>query len=313
MYFRISVVIATLSFSLFQNTEASLAAERKVRFEIPLSTPYNSEILASTGAKYLYPQQACVDETNGHLFVVNASRGGGDRSQWVAVYEWMSGKFLTIFKAGDGLGETCVVSDTNDMRPSVWIKSRGNNLLEFDVSALPLPMSAPPYVRKQRAAVLYQSAMRDGRWFLETKTSGRDVLSIRNLRFDEMESITLADPELDKSAPVKRQGFAVSGRGIVGSYGSNYIRNRDQGPTEYGIKLFRFDGSIAYDGLDDPETVMTQLNSQGVMTTRLENEGVFVTRDNKIYTIAVTQAANSAASKAGGLAIVQELVDPKDR
>jgi hypothetical protein len=288
----------------------SYAAERKVRYELPLSNPYNDQILALSGAKYLYPQQACLDEAGGHLFVVSASRGGGDRSQWVAVYGWSTGDFLTVFKAGDGLGETCVVSPGRNGRPSIWIKSRGNNLLNFDVSSLPQPLSAPTYIEKKKAAVFYQSAMKNGRWFTETKTPGRDILSVLDHKFSEQTSVALTDANTRGSPHIKRQAIAVSDHGIVGSYGSNFILGRAQDPTMYGVKIFTFQGKIAYDGLDSPEKVMSQLNSQGVQTSRLENEGVIVTQSNEIYTIAITQAANTPAAKSGGLTIVRELSAP---
>ncbi|RYF47761.1 MAG: hypothetical protein EOO38_11525, partial [Cytophagaceae bacterium] len=213
MLFKVSTIMALALVSCLAAPSLSCAAERKVRYELPLANPYNDQILAMSGAKYLYPQQACLDEEGGHLFVVSASRGGGDRSQWIAVYRWSTGEFLTVFKAGDGLGETCVVSPGRSGRATIWIKSRGNNLLNFDIASLPKPLSAPPYIRKQKAAVFYQSAMKNGRWFAETNSPDRDVLSILDHKFSEQTSVALTDTNRSASPHIKRQAIAVSDHG----------------------------------------------------------------------------------------------------
>lgn len=275
-----------------------------VRFEAPLSNPFNNDILARSGARYMYPQQSCLDEASNRLFVINATRGGGDRSQWASVYDWTTGKFLSVFQVGDGLGETCVIERTGPV-VGLWIKSKGNNLLKFNVTSTPAAMSKPAYEGKSKTSVYYQAAKSGDLWLSEQNTPDRNVFQILDWTFKKQSEVSLRDPDLGKEKRPKRQALATWNGQIVASYGSNFIPGRDPSVTKFGVRVFDRNGSMVSDQLSDPSAVMSALGSQGVPTTRLENEGVFITSNGEVYVLAVTQAANSPASLIGGLTVLR--------
>lgn len=297
---------------LLSTSSPGLAYDRTVKFSLPLTTPYNEQVLDKSGAKYLYPQQICLDDSNSRLFIIMATRGGdGDRSQWAGVYNWRDGKFISLFQVGTGLGETCVIS-ANGRSSMLWVKSRGGNLLAFDVSQIPPPMSAPRWVRKSKAPVYYQSAMRNGRWVAELQTENRSAVANLNSDFRTTRSFTLTDPPGDQHDKPKRQAIAISDYGIIGSYGSNFIAGRDPKKTAYGIRVFSHDGTLLSDKVSDPVSVLDELKAQGVAAKRLENEGLLVTKSNQVYTLAITQGANTPEALSGGMVLIEETV-PKLR
>lgn len=280
------------------------SADVAVKFDSALSNPFNSAILAKSGAKYVYPQQACLDEPTNRLFVINATRGGGDRSQWASVYDFATGRFLSTFQVGDGLGETCVIERTGAVA-ALWVKSKGNNLLKFNVTATPSAMSKPGYEGKSKTSVYYQAAKSGDLWLSEQNTPHRDVFQILDWTFKKRGEVSLRDPDLGNEKRPKRQALATWGGRIVASYGSNFMPGRDPTLTKFGVRVFDHSGSMVSDQLSDPSTVMEALKAQGVSATRLENEGVFVTSSGVVYVLAITQAANSPGASVGGLTVLR--------
>jgi hypothetical protein len=238
-----------------------------------------------------------------------ATRGGKDpdRSQWASVYDWRDGKFISLFQVGTGLGETCAVS-TYGRSSLLWVKSRGGILLAFDVTKTPRPMSVPNSVHKAKSPIYYQSAMRDGRWLAELRTDERSTIAYLNGKFQTTKSFTLADPSEGAEEKPKRQALAMSDYGIVGGYGSNFMTGRDRRKTAYGIRVFSHDGTLLSDKVVDPMVVLGELKDQGVAATRLENEGVLVTKNNQVYTLAITQGANTPGALEGGMVVLKETV-----
>lgn len=284
------------------------AYKKSVRFHLALRSPAYDRIMATSKYDYLYPQQICLDEQRHHLFVVFAGRGSqGDKRNWVHIYDWVNGKFITAFAAGTGLGETCVVSQQQN-KTFLWVKVGSDRLAAFDITTLPKLLSKPKSVREHSVGINYQSAYlpKSKTWLIEDKTPSRQTFSKRDANFKKIGSVKLATAAaLPAKEPPKRQSLAAGSDFLVGAFGRNYIPGRDPDTHLQGVTIFDPNGKIRLKALVDPRVIMAVLNEKSIPASRIENEGVLVVKD-RIYTLMITQSANSPKAKTGGMLILRE-------
>lgn len=274
--------------------------EPNLRMEIPLTSPLTQQILAKSGAKYLYPQQFCLDEKRDRLFIIEASRGGGDRSQWAIAYSWSKGSFLTAFQVGTGLGETCSIQESTG-ESYLWVKVSGDRLAAFDVTRLPHLMDEPSAEMSIQTSLAYQATLAGDEWIIEEKSPTRTKLKILNYASDVQKTLTLQSTSSQPEDAPKRQALAAWGRRIVGAYGSNYMPGRDPVKNAFGIRIYNENGSIEHDLVEDPRSVIENLKAFKINASRLENEGVATDSTGEIFLLAVVQAANTTSARGGGL------------
>lgn len=297
---------------------------KRIALKLPLRPPNYSTIISTYGYSYIYPQAVTLDETANELFIVYSASGGSNAWQWVAVYDWPSGTHKCTFSAGSNIGEGAHVAYVNGTR---YIYLRGDTtgtVSRYDITVLPADLARLSPAAEFAVDLQYQFTGRNGAFFIESNTHPVGNKLRRNVftkfsdnlagRTGDVSFNIFESGDLNEYAAYipKRQSLAAGDGFFAGGYGGFYQSGETSENSLQGIRLFSGDGKCLKSCLLDPGKTISILSSHGVNCTRIENEGIFVSKDNRIFTLSVTQDAYAAISATEGIVIFEELSSSPD-
>jgi len=311
--------------AIFENKKSPSFFElyrKRIALQLPLRPPEYDSIISTYNYNYIYPQSFAIDETTNELFIVFSSSGGTNTWQWIAVYDWPSGTHKTTFSAGSGIGEGIYIQHESGTRYLYVRGDTSGSIGKYDITNLPGSLSR--LTPTAEFAVDLQAAFtaRNGVFYVESNTHPVGVKLRRYLftvfdsdlmtRLGEVKFNIFHSGDLNeyKDYIPKRQGIAAGDGYFVAAYGGIYQGGTKTNEMIQGIMLMDGSGKPRMHCLLDPQKMMDVLVANGVNCSRIENEGAFVTSDNRIYTLYVTVGAETASSD--GIVIFEELSNAPD-
>ncbi|MBQ0112891.1 MAG: hypothetical protein KBT03_07165 [Bacteroidales bacterium] len=277
---------------------------KKIKLSIPVKFKNYDAVLIEDGANWYYPQGICFDESM-HLYVSYSSNFGSSSKICIVKYDFETGEELGYLKAGMGYGEGfAVVGDFLYIRNS---NTTSAPIEKYNLSGFDWIGGTPPLVQSYDVKNLYQFSYRNGYFYSENADHAigsildRTTITKYDLSFNPVGVLQL--PFLysggswvdDGSQMIKRQSFSVGDGFIVGGYGG--LTSDTSGL--YGIVRFNTNGDIDESLLYDQNkarAIIDSIKTQGVASTRIENEGVAVSKDNKIYSLTITNGVDDVGA-----------------
>lgn len=293
--------------------------KKRIALQLPICSPQYSTIITNNGYSYIYPQAFTIDETANEVLIAYNSSGGSNTNQWVSIYDWTTGVHKTTFSAGNGIGEGIRVIYSGGIR-FLYLKGEiSGNLSRYDITTLPLNLARLTAESTYNVDHYAQFTERNGYFYIESNTQPTGTNNRRNVftRFSSDLTTRLGEVSFNifdsgdlntyETYLTKRQGLAVGNGFFVGGYGALCL-STDLVTTEryMGTKIFNNLGECVATNLYSPDLMMNVLSQNGVTCTRIENEGVCITSDNKIYSFFVTQDATTSTSSSTGIVIFEE-------
>lgn len=294
--------------------------KKRIALQLPICPPQYNTIIANNGYSYIYPQSFTIDELANEILIAYSSSGGSNNNQWVSIYDWTTGVHKTIFSAGNGIGEGIRVIYSGGKR-LLYLKGETSGYLSrYDITNLPASLARLTAESTYNVDHYAQFTEKNGLFYIESNTAPTGVSNRRNVftrfssdlitRLGEVSFNIFDSGDLNnyETYLMKRQGLAVGNGFFVGGYGALYVSASDQVTTEryMGTKIFNNLGECVATNLYSPDLMIDILSQNDVPCTRIENEGVCISSDNKVYSLFVTQDATNSSSSSTGIVIFEE-------
>ena len=292
---------------------------KKIFANLPLQIPNgNHQAILNLGVSdYIYPQNFTIDEDNEQIFILYTA-DGGITTRYIAVYDF-NGNFITVFGAGNAGGEGIVVRTINESR-FVFVKSQDSKLGKYDITEMPTELDVLSPVAEYEIGLNQSFNYRKGVWIVEQTNAplGQQVSRTHFGLFDD-EFNRIGSLNLNRGITglygtdssdhyPKRQGIAIGDDFIYQSCGGYWGVGTDVTPFDYyGLIKLNRDGSIHSQDLMNPEKMVKILNDKAYITAlRIENEGVYVDKDNNVYTCCIIENRNNNTWNNQGIIIFKE-------
>ena len=296
--------------------------KRSVEHILPLRTDRYEEIIAEYGYSYIYPQSFWIDEDADEIWIADYSVGGVNNFAWVRVYDRQSLTEKTMFSAGIGTAEGIVLVNQGSQR-NLFIKKGTNTLARYDVTELPDNLAVLVEEETYDISFRQQLGYRNGYWYCETVNRGANSYGNVINVYDDLN----ADPVFVYEIPLgiggtvssinsdysnklrKRQGIAAGDGFIALAHGGNANKgSADNVYRQQGVVLMTTEGSVIADSLCSASGFQSIVETNFDSTsTRIENEGCFVTKDNQVLALYVTRPGSD-----GKIIIVKEFSNEAD-
>lgn len=303
---------------------------RKIRFNFPRQLPDESVITGTHGMAYLYPQGFTVDEEANEILITYAPNGGdgGDGTSWIAVHDWESGERKAIFSAGrwscEGIGLVRVGSTRY-----IFVRYEAGVLARYDITTYPADYTVlTPDAIETSLPFGYQVSSWGNRLFIEAQGAPYGQINFRMpiLEIDPMTFAILGTYELPHSLSgtggaqhpyPKRQAFAAGPDFFVAAVGAAADApawGGDGLDVNQGVAVVALDGqTILRHNIGKPSRIAEILrNEAGIPCNRVENEGVWVARDLRVFSMWVTETSTSDTFDESGLVIIEEFSEDPD-
>lgn len=299
---------------------------RRIYKQLPAVFPFYDTIVNTYQHDYIYPQGFTIDWDAKEVFIVYEPSMDGDTQRWVVVWG-LDGIYKTVFSAGNSGGEGIVVKYENGSR-YMYIKTDAGKLGKYLINVLPANMTRIQPVQEYDLNIAFEFSYRNGTWIVEQGNPGYGTYQRRTAHhlfddsFNRIGQIDIASEyggyyssEYADYIP-KRQGIALGDNEIYQAIGGSY--RTDTGeiiPYSYqGITVLDRSGEIISEALMNPGLMINKLiQTENTYSERIENEGVHVAPDGKVYSLAVHLLDFEAnLSQMNGLIIYEEMSAHKD-
>jgi hypothetical protein len=303
----------------------SFAYKKRIAMQLPLCPTHYQTILSAYGYSYIYPQDFYVDEENNELFIVYSSSGGSNAWQWVCVLNWSTGQQKRMFSAGTSTGEGVYVSYDGATR---WLFVKGDTsgrIAKYDITTLPNDLVRLTPTIEYNVDLYSTFSARNQKFYVESLTQPVGVKARRYLftifesdlttRSGEVEFSIFDSGDLNEYENYipKRQAIDIGDGFIAASYGAFY--NKGIAYSEkymQGTKIFDMNGKPMSSAMLNSEKMITVLENEGFECTRIENEGIYVSKDNRIYSLYITLSASDSNSGTSGIVIFEDFSNDKE-
>jgi len=297
----IVLFIATLIF----NNHICLAKDnvipylkKDVYIKLPLLfKDYDNLINIYNGSTYLYPGSFAMDKNYIYIQYVFEPK---QKDNVIVLYDHQGnykGYFLIDSGGKGNAGEALSIKNIDNFTTKIYVASNdgfiNTYLFHHDLQKKRLDKVSEDYT-----GVYNQFSYRNGRWLIEYYENQRNIhtqrtdLNLTDDGFNVIDKIKLplrysgfitADANKDARLYNKRQGLALGDFYFVASYGAFYYSKLASSKNTYqGIRVFNLSGDMVYEKIIDPKIFINSLIKIGYNVSRIENEGVFVSNDNKI-------------------------------
>ena len=293
--------------------------KREIVLELPgRFDDYNAVMTSQT--EYMHTQAFTVLEEDNLLFVLFVPPGESTlKSRWIAVYDWLTGEYLSCFGVISEGWEGIVVK-YEDSKRFLYVgginEVRGYDLHKYDITQLPENLELLTEFTKVELGIHHRFNYHNGKWLVSKDTETTvysngsrsfwqilddDFNVIKNIRVDgKMRSLM---NKTTTSIFPKVQGLAIGSDFLVASFGATTQGNNiSHNNLQQGIVLLDTNGNIAKSGSMDNEKLLNKYTSLGYKPNKVENEGVWVSENNEIYTLNVINTTDPSK----GLLIIKE-------
>lgn len=298
--------------------------KRKIQHVLPLKFPHWQQFNNDNDGTRLYPQSFTMDWEAKEVWIYyspTSTKVTNDRV--VAVYDMECNEYKTSFIAGNAGGEGIQIRRFNGNR-YLYVKTSNHVLGRFLVNELPTPLQRLTVNQEYPVNEEWQFATNNKNWiFVDAdsdygKVYRKTSLSVTDLSFNVVGGIAL-----DKSASgifnspyekqfTKRQGVALGNSKIYLGMGGYVDKALNSHYGDYGVRVLNMKGEIETDGLTSAKDMVNVLNGKGFNVDRIENEGVHVSPEGKVYTICITTDVDPVHAETEGIIIFEEFSGHED-
>lgn len=292
--------------------------KRKIEHVLPLKFPHWQQFNNENDGTRLYPQSFTMDWEAEEVWIYyspTSTKVTNDRV--VAVYDMNCDEYKTSFIAGNAGGEGIQIRRFNGNR-YFYVKTKNHVLGRFLLNDLPSPLTRLTPQEEYPVNEEWQFATDDKNWiFVDAdsdygKVYRKTSLSVTDLSFNVIGGISL-----DKSASglfnspyekrfTKRQGVGLGNSKIYLGMGGYVDKALNSHYGDYGVRVLNMKGEIETDGLTNAKDMVNILNDKGFEVDRIENEGVHVSPEGKVYSICITTDVDPAHAEKEGVIIFEE-------
>lgn len=303
LFFRMKVFF--LAFVIFHGCTLSFArafvppyTKDHIFITLPLLfKDYNQLIKNYQGSKYLYPGSFTMDKENIYLQYVFEPKQKDNVIVWYDSKGNYKGYFL-IDNGGKGnAGEGLAIVRKNKCVSEVYAASNNGTLIGYRLKHDSPTVRLERFNEKQ-VGVYNQFSYRKGRWLIEHYDTDRSIYAQRtdlritdndfnilhNIKtFLEYSGYITSRSSSDAAMYNKRQGLALGDIYYAASYGGFYFSKLTPTKNTYqGIRVFNLYGDLIFEKIIEPSVLINTLSNIGYHVSRIENEGIFISSDNRI-------------------------------
>lgn len=298
--------------------------KKTVYKQLPLLFPDYQALVTQEAVTYLYPQSFTIDWDSQEIFILYSPTGGASTKRWIIVYNLQTGVYKSCFQAGNGGGEGIVVKKEGLDR-FLYVKTTGTSIGKFFLNNLPANKAVLNPTVSHDVGLFYNFSYNNGEWLVEQDGASlgsiirRTSFSVYDDNFALKKTMTIGvmvgGPWVGDyvSYIPKRQGIALGDNLIVQGSGGVYIKGSAVTPYAYhGVKILNGDGELVSEGVIDPELMITTLENEGYVCTRIESEGVHISPEKDVYSIVIHQDRFDSSANTAGIIIFKELSGDDD-
>lgn len=303
---------------------------RKIICQLPIRPPGYTANLAILTAEnsdvtYLYPQAFWIDDVANEYVILFCGKGGAGRN-WVVHFNKSTLAFKRSYFAGVGYGPIIIYYTVEGgATKRKMILYSGASMLRFDITTLPAEGSSPSSTTVANADAYLYGGMSKATGELLTpertpaqgnyRRVNRMVWRSRDGNFPRRTayySDLEAVGDINDIGAVMPHGqdVDIGSAKVMWSFGGNTnLGSTDYTPGQvHGIRVFNMNGDLEDSILYDPIKLLDILVTAGVSATRIENEGIFVDKNDIPYCLTCTLSATTSTGTAtAGILITQEL------
>lgn len=304
--------------------EVNYQHKRKIQHVLPLKFPHWQEFNNQYDGTRLYPQSFTMDWEAQEIFVYYSPTSTTvTNNRVVAVFDMTCNEYKTSFIAGHAGGEGIAIRYFNGNR-YLYVKEENHILGRYLINELPTPLQVLTPQETYEVNVEWQFATDNEKWvFVDADSDyGREYrkssLSLTDTSFNLIGGISV-----DKAASglfnspyetrfTKRQGIALGNSKIYFGLGGYVDILQDNPYGDYGVRVLNMQGEIETDGVTNAQEMGNILIEKGFNVDRIENEGVHVSPDGKIYSLCITTDVDPDHSEIEGIIIFEEFSGHED-
>ena len=304
--------------------EVNYQHKRKIQHVLPLKFPHWQEFNNQYDGTRLYPQSFTMDWETEEIFVYYSPTSTTvTNNRVVAVFDMTCNEYKTSFIAGHAGGEGIAIRRFNGNR-YLYVKEENHILGRYLINELPTPLQVLTPQETYEVNVEWQFATDNEKWvFVDADSDyGREYrkssLSLTDTSFNLIGGIAV-----DKSASgifnspyesrfTKRQGIALGNSKIYFGLGGYVDILQDNPYGDYGVRVLNMQGEIETDGVTNSQEMGNILIEKGFNVDRIENEGVHVSPEGKVYSLCITTDVDPDHSEKEGVIIFEEFSGHED-
>lgn len=304
--------------------EVNYQHKRKIQHVLPLKFPHWQQFNNDNEGTRLYPQSFTMDWTDKEVWIYySPTNTSVTNDRVVAVYDMECNEYKTSFIAGHAGGEGIAIRRFNGNR-YLYVKEANHILGRYLINELPTPLQVLTPQETYEVNMEWQFATDNEKWLFVDADSdyGREYrkssLSLTDTSFNLIGGIAV-----DKSASgifnspyekrfTKRQGIALGNSKIYFGLGGYVDILQDNPYGDYGVRVLNMQGEIETDGVTNSQEMGNILIEKGFNVDRIENEGVHVSPEGKVYSLCITTDVDPVHSEKEGVIIFEEFSGHED-
>ena len=258
---------------------------------------YDELINMYSGSSYIYPGSFAMDDNYIYIQYVFEPK---QKDNVIVLYDHQ-GKYKGYFLIDSGgkgnAGEGLSIQAIDNFNTRIYVASN-NGFMKAYLFQHNFQKKRLEKISEKYIGVYNQFSYRNGRWLIEHYNNQRDIhinrtdLNLTDDYFNVIREIKLPlsysgfitnDANKDAKLYNKRQGLALGDFYFVAGYGAFYYSKIKASKNTYqGIRVFDLSGGVIYQKIIEPQVFINTLIKNGFNASRIENEGVFVSNNNKI-------------------------------
>ncbi|MBF8764220.1 tail fiber domain-containing protein [Pseudomonas putida] len=308
--------------------------KKRIVAKLPIVFPDYESIQSAGGNSYLYPQGFFVDERADEILVAyNAS--GGTYTRNIVRYKLSTAAYISCFQlslpAGAGGGESFAVYYNDAGNRYIASKYDGSQVAIYNITVFPANRAVLTHETLKATPMYFQISQRGGEFMMEeagpaiggstSRTNfavyNSDFKRIRTFSYTKMDS-GFQSINLNAYAPFipKAQGVAL-GDGYIATVHGGIVVHSDASTTNrpfgyQGPRIYSPEGRILAESICEPFKMKSIFESVGLITDRLEYEGVCVTDSGRIMTLMLHHSRFGDQAKKTGITIFEEFSSAPD-
>lgn len=282
--------------------------KRRILHNLPITFPDYSAVLnqIKTTDTWMYPQAFTI--TNNIIYVLyytNVSFKGV-----VACFDFISGNYFGYYILGDRAESLCegiVVKDNK------IFAGFGSKIVVFQIDEFNSKLTE---IEVHNVNLKAQFSYHNGEWFVEQNLNAATGFSTRtrfavyddDFRLKRYHYVPLHQSGYasdNDSSFTKRQSICFKHSYTLSGFGGYYDKNKSLSPKLYQGAALSVGNNIVAQVMYDPKLLLNKLNRLGILASRIENEGVFISDDGRCLTLNCINPSEED-NRSAGILIIEE-------
>lgn len=275
---------------------------------------------------YIYPGSFDIDNAK-NIYIQYVYQPKNDKN--IVVKYDKQGNYVGFFliqNGGKGIAGEGIHVTSNNGKEVALVSAPNGELQYYDISNKYLDNTSP-LLKSEKKDIYNQFSLSKSGLLVEKSDAKHSLSNPRNTlifypsknndRIEITQNIEFsgyitANAEANAENFNKRQGLALGDGFFVASYGAFYFNKIPQTQNTYqGIRIFSMHGDLINEKIFPPRVIMAFLHNNRMGVSRIENEGVSLSRDGKIiYSMYIySDRKHPEVAKKEGIVILQDYVN----